>query len=209
MHAFFLIGEILMDGVVEENEILLLGAALLSLGVRLDDLPKQQVDTLRVANEFISLSKRLRSGRTAGPGQRSVIAGGEGRFNLLPEEVVHAQVKVRMLDERVVGREFVAGGQGFSFRIMPGVSYRFGGTRGHSVPVTGVVSVDAGTLSFTSKRVLYVGAKKSFAKSWAKVLGATPLENGLHLACEGRPNAVTFEYASSPEPELYAAIISH
>jgi hypothetical protein len=72
-------------------------------------------------------------------------------------ETAHLALAAQLLNE-VVDREFRGGSRGVSFRIAPGVRYRVGSFRGHSV-VTGsyMQAIDSGTLTITSQRAVYTG----------------------------------------------------
>ena len=59
-------------------------------------------------------------------------------------ELAYWSEPVGLYEEKVIRRETVGGSRGVSFRIMRGVSYRIGSSRGHSVPVTATVEVTGG-----------------------------------------------------------------
>ena len=75
-----------------------------------------------------------------------------------------------ILEERVVGRRYVGGSQGISFRIAKGVSYRIGAHRGHIETDKAVVPVSDGELVLSNKRVIFRGNTKSFTIRLDKLL---------------------------------------
>ena len=95
--------------------------------------------------------------------------------NLQFGEKAYFVVDAQLLEERVVGRQYQGGSHGVSFRIMKGVSYRVGASRGRSVPVRGVVPVSTGCFCITSQRLIFAGNVKSFAVDRRKILSTDVL----------------------------------
>ncbi|MBW4008562.1 hypothetical protein HG532_00765 [Moraxella osloensis] len=81
-----------------------------------------------------------------------------------------------LLEERVIGRQYVGGSSGVSFRVAKGVSFRVGASRGRSVSERGTVITDNGSLTITNKRIVFVGANKTIT---------IKLENLAHYSMHG------------------------
>ena len=81
---------------------------------------------------------------------------------------------VEFHQERVVGRESVGGSRGVSVRIVRGVSYRVGASRGQTVSRTALVQLDEG-------RLVFAGGEKSFSIPLEKILDTTPYANGMSV----------------------------
>jgi hypothetical protein len=92
---------------------------------------------------------------------------------LKPGEAVFALISPSMLVESRRGPGHYAGGsQGFSFRVAKGIHYRIGANRGTFVQGEEQLAViDTGTVTVTSRRIVFQGAKQSREWAFAKVLG--------------------------------------
>lgn len=188
---------VLLDGVVTEQELQALEDVGNALGVDWTDLPTQHLHTYQVAYSCMQIQK----------GQLPVLDPNRTAIRELPGETVHAEVPAQILDERVVSRQYVGGSTGMSFRVCKGVSYRFGATRGRSIPVTAVVPVDRGVLSITSKRIAFIGTKKSFSSDWQKVLSAEPMLDGVQLAFQARSKSATVQYLETTYAEILTSLL--
>jgi len=85
-------------------------------------------------------------------------------------EVAHFESPASLMKE-VTLREFRAGYHGFSFPIgKTGIRYRIGAARGHSVVVgTEWQVADTGTIAITSRRAVFLGARKTMEMQYAKL----------------------------------------
>lgn len=190
---------VLQDGVVTEEEIDMLSRIGKTLSVDWKDLPPHHLQTYQIAHSCIQIQK----------GQLPALPANQTSLREGPGEVVHAEVHCLLLDEVVVRREYVGGSQGASIRICKGVSYSFGSSRGHSMPVKAVVPVDQGKFAISNHRIVFSGARKSFAVEWAKVLSAEPYSDGVHFAFQSRSKSATLQYVDTPYSEVLSALLSH
>lgn len=72
---------------------------------------------------------------------------------------------VNLIESRSNGSSYSGGSQGFSFRVMKGVSYRVGANRGQlQRNPDSLQVVDNGVATFTSKRVIFAG--QSASREW-------------------------------------------
>jgi len=189
---------ILEDGVVTTQELDALGRIAHVLGVDWASLPPQLAQTLTIAHTVLRI----------GNGQPPILDPRTTHLNEATDELTHAQVGAQVLDERVIRREYRGGSSGVSLRVCKGVNYRFGSTRGYSVPVTAVVPVDSGTLSITNQRVVFAGRLKSFSIPWAKVASVEPMADGVHLAFTSRTKSALIKYTDPTYAEIYAALLA-
>lgn len=190
---------ILSDGEVSPQEydaLIQLGNA---LGVSWNDLPPAQVDIYRLAHQCMSIQK----------GDLPQMASHLSSINDQEGEIVHAEAEYHLIDERVVRREYRGGSRGVGLRIMKGVTYRFGSSRGSSVPIKEFVPIDQGALTITNQRVAYIGLRKSFSVPWKKILGASSSGSVLHFAFQGRTRSALLSHKSGCHPEIMAAILSY
>jgi tetratricopeptide (TPR) repeat protein len=113
-----------------------------------------------------------------------------------------------LLEERVTGTRYVGGSQGMSFRVMKGVSYRVGASRGHAVSETGIVPISTGTLILTSKRVIFQGDRKSFSLKLDAILDMQFYKDGIKLA-ENNKKPKVIKYADPSNGEIVGMILQH
>ena len=86
-----------------------------------------------------------------------------------PLAVLHGS---RLVEPRRGRGRFRAGTQGFSFRVAKGITYRVGGTRGyHEQGEEELRAIDAGTVTITSRRVVFQGERQAREWVFSKVLG--------------------------------------
>jgi hypothetical protein len=124
-----------------------------------------------------------------------------------PGEIVHAEVGAALKKEVTLShREFKGGGAGVSFRVAKGVRVRYGGGRGSGYTVydgTAVVTEDTGILSITSKRLVFMGSRKTFEVLYTKLAGLTVYQNGLAVSATNRQRVLTFEGFDGPVVAAY------
>ena len=90
---------------------------------------------------------------------------------------------------------YQGGTQGVSLRIMRGVSYRIGGYRGQGQRHEKLEVDDNGTLLVGSKRVLFVGKRKSIEVPNAKITSVEVFSNGLRIDIANK-KSMQFETSS-------------
>jgi hypothetical protein len=123
-------------------------------------------------------------------------------------ESPHWAEPASLLEERVVSRRYEGGSQGVSIRIMKGVSYRVGASRGNLIADKQIVPVSTGSLVVTNKRVIFNGNAKSFALRLDKILNVQPFGDGLQVS-DDKGHTRLMKYASNRNSEVVASILSH
>ncbi len=109
------------------------------------------------------------------------------------------------LEERVVRREYVGGSRGTSIRVMKGVSFRVGGSRGHSVPIHDIVDLAQGTFIVTTKRVVFSGNVAGWSDSLKNIVGIEPLKDGIRYTVSNRQKPRMVRFSGSEGIEEVAA----
>ena len=133
-------------------------------------LPKEKLEELY--NEVIV---RVSSGELA-PQQNSNILLQRG------ERLVLDIPGVQLCEERTVK---VGGSyQGFSVRVMKGVSYRFGNFSSGSQQE--VVPVDRGYFTLTNKRFVFAGARRSVECPLSKIIALDVMSDGIVVSRRGK-----------------------
>lgn len=124
---------------------------------------------------------------------------------LKPGEIAHLEIPAGLMKE-VVHREMQGGSTGISIPIAKGVRVRTASYRGRSVVVgTSMVVVDSGTLTITTQRAVFKGARQSVESSFAKLLGVNVLDDGIQFHVSNRKIAPLFKV---PDGYLVAAIVN-
>jgi hypothetical protein len=124
----------------------------------------------------------------------------DGRLPVMPSprlltkagEQVHAETEAQLLKEVAV-REYRGGSQGVSLRIMKGVRYHVGASRGRMVQVgTQIVVEDQGYISVSSQRVVFVGQKTTLDVPLNRLVGLEMFSDGIRLNISNRKSAPLF-----------------
>ena len=79
-------------------------------------------------------------------------------------------------------------------RVRKGMTFRMSNMRGNSYPVTQSVGADTGCFIVTSDRPAFVGARRSLAIPYKKILSMQVFTNGVQLQPDGmraRPQMFT------------------
>jgi len=116
-----------------------------------------------------------------------------GKVLLKAHEVAHLETNAALM-KLTTKREYQAGYGGFSFRLAKGVRFHTGRVKGKSV-VTGteLKIEDEGTLTITSARIVFRGAKKTIEVNYKKLIGFDVFEDGIQVAISGRQTAPMFK----------------
>jgi hypothetical protein len=145
---------------------------------------------------------QLRSGRLPHPAD-------PGHSSLAAEAGEHVYVEVgAALMHNATARHWEGGSRGVSvpvFRIkgLGSVRYRTGSTRGHVVTDDlGPQVQDAGILSVTDRRVVFLGQKKTLDLPLKRVLEVAVISGGLRLNVSGRQNAIVLSTVFAEAVEL-------
>lgn len=114
-----------------------------------------------------------------------------------------------LIEEKVLRRRYEGGSSGFSFRIMKGVSYRVGSSRGYLVNETGNVATSDGELIITSKRVIFRGDKKSFATKIGNILDTRLFTDGFQFSENNKTKPRMVGFKSGNNQEIIGGILSY
>ena len=100
------------------------------------------------------------------------------------ERVIWSYDQVTMYQEQIT-REWVGRHSGFSFRVMKGVYYRTGGSKGYPVERSSMENMGRGTLILTNKNIFFHSSVLSVRIPYKKLIGMTPYSDGIELHQEG------------------------
>jgi len=106
-------------------------------------------------------------------------------FNLQKNEtLVWCFRNVQCYEEKIY-KTYVNNSQGVSFRVMRGVYYRVGQSKGYPVETAKTEHVDTGMLGVTTQHVYFAGQKKSFRIPYKKIVSLTPYSDGIGICKDG------------------------
>lgn len=124
-------------------------------------------------------------------------------------EVAHWIEPATLLEEKTVSRKYVGGSHGVSFRIMKGVSYRIGASRGRMVSETGIVPVANGYFVITNQRLVFSGDRKSVNAPYTKILDMSLYTDGLNFSLTSRQKPILVKFSNSQNGEIVGALVSY
>lgn len=150
----------------------------------------------RLGTEYKHLLDRLVVAKVNG-GRLPVLDADEVRLVLKTGEVAHLTTPATLYKWQAV-RQYQGGSQGFSFRVMKGVYYHTGRTKGRSVVVgQNLVPDDDGVLTLTSRRAVFSGRKKSLEFDYRKLLDIELFSDGIRLAVSNRQTPSLMKFTAT------------
>ena len=106
-------------------------------------------------------------------------------FNLQKSEsLVWCFRNVACYEEKIY-KQLIGNSQGVSFRVMKGVYYRVGQSKGYTQETARTEQVDSGMLGITTEHVYFAGQKQSFRISYKKIVSFTPYSDGIGICKDG------------------------
>jgi hypothetical protein len=87
-------------------------------------------------------------------------------------------------------REWVGGSHGYNVRIMKGLWYRAGSSRGHSVSTTSMDYKGNGNLVITTRGFSFINATEAVRLSFTKVIGVETYRDGFKLLTDYARNPI-------------------
>jgi hypothetical protein len=109
---------------------------------------------------------------------------------------------------KVVGRHYEGGSAGMSVRVMKGVRFNVGSSRGQLIGETGLVPVSDGYLIITNNRLAFVGDQKSFATKLEKLIGIQPARYGLQFSEIGKDKPKVVKYHDSQNGDIICEVLN-
>jgi hypothetical protein len=142
--------------------------------------------------EFEGLLVRLTIARI-NDGRLPEVPAGQARLMAKRGEIVHLETGAALMKE-VIEREFRGGSRGVSVPIAKGVRFRTGSFRGKSVVVgSHLEAADTGIISVSSKRVVFMGTRKTIDTAYAKLASLDAFSDGIRIHASNRQGAPLFK----------------
>lgn len=175
----------------EERELMLAGERL-------------GVTSERMSRDFAELRNKLAVAQI-NDGRLPELDRSQVRLMLKKTETAHGTLAATLMKERTV-REYQSGHQGFSFRVMKGVYYHVGGSKGQAKNVgSEIVPDDQGVLTITSRRAVFTGTKRTRVFEYRNLLDMEVFSDGLRLAVSNRQTSSLFQLESG---DIAAALVN-
>ena len=166
----------------------------LSVSIELRQWMYQQIQYYRLFN-FIE------SGGTLPIGQPQNLI-------LQKAEVCHLCLPASLYDERVIRSNYQGGSRGVSIRIMKGVSYRVGASRGFVQAERGLACISQGYFIVTNQRLAFSGDKKSASTAFNKLLDFQVFADAIQYSVTNRQKPFLVGFPRIEDAELSALVIS-
>ena len=108
------------------------------------------------------------------------------------EKLIWQHQNISMYNEKIE-REFVGRRSGFSVRVMKGVYYHIGGSKGHPVEHSSMVKEGVGTLFLTNKNIIFYSTTKSVRIPYSKIVAVVPYSDGIEIQKDGNAKRQIFQ----------------
>lgn len=122
-------------------------------------------------------------------------------------EAVHYRAHSSTIEDKVISTQYVGASHGVSLRVMKGVSYRVGASRGQKVEQRATVATSTGTVYLTNQRVVYDSATKPMELKLDKLVNMQVYGDGIMLGVSNRKVPVFFKL-SPQDAEGFAVTLS-
>lgn len=172
-------GKFLEDGLISNDEQIQLDDFSHSLQLPTNNLPVEYTGSNIEKIHQAEILRRLQSGL---PLKQNIInipiMLTQGEF------VIWTYNNICMYQEKIT-REWVGRHGGMSFRIMKGVYYRTGSSKGHPVERSSMENMGTGILILTNKNICFHTSNRSIKIPYKKIVGMTPYSDGIEIHQDG------------------------
>jgi len=135
-------------------------------------------------------------------------AASNSGINLQKGEIDYFTAHGSLMEERVVRTHTVGRSSGVSVRLMKGVTYRTGGSRGRIESERQVVPVSGGLLTITNKRIVFSGDNRSINAPLEKVLIVELFNDGIRFGQTNKQKPSLIKFADSRNAEIFGLYVS-
>lgn len=173
------------DGIISEDEEQKITEVLAHYGMKASDLP-------RYTHEMLIKGLIIRDLLEGKCSDRIVVPN--NTFNLMKSEKMIFAFGGMPISEIKTVSEYQAGSQGFSFRVMKGVYYHAGGTKGKRIEKKVVKSLGYSDVVITNKHVYFQANGDAMRIKHDKIVSIIPDSEGVTVFRDGaRQNPLCFQ----------------
>ena len=123
-------------------------------------------------------------------------------------EVCHWTTAATLYEERT-RRVSYGTGPGISIRMSKGVRFYLGGSYRTSFPVYEMTELDSGTLVITSKRLAFLGSRRTLEKPLKNIVSVQLFSDGIQIHFSNRQKAPAFVTSDADLVSAYALDFRH
>ena len=168
----------LKDGILSDSEQQKIDEYTHYFGVHISQLPAKYQDSQVVKLAQAAVIKDIQRGNVpANPLPIPVILGRGESALWIYNNVTYYQEKVE--------KEFVGRHGGFSFKVMKGVYYRIGQSKGKPIEHSYMDKVGVGQLIITNQNIFFYSQAKSIKIPFKKIVGLVPYSDGVEIQKDG------------------------
>ena len=168
----------LKDGLMSDDEQQKIDEYVNTLSLPINNLPARYQDSNISKIGQVSIIKSIQRGIVPRTNITAPILLGKS------ETILWAYNGVSLYQEKIT-KEWVGRNGGFSFRIMKGVYYRTGSSKGHPVEHSSMEFQGQGSLYITNKNLIFYSPSKSVKIPFSKIIGLTPYTDGIEVHKDG------------------------
>lgn len=174
------------DGILTDKEEGLIWSFASAFSLPIDNLPAKYKDTdLAMLGQMTVLKNFSKGIMPSTIVQLPVLLGKNESLLWTYNNVTFYQEKIE--------KEFVRNSGGFSFKVMKGVYYHTGRSKGHPVEHKYMEKVAIGDLYVTNQNLIFYSTEKGLKIPFKKLVGITPYSDGIEVLKDGNSKRMVFQ----------------
>ena len=174
------------DGLLTDKEENLIRSYANSFALPLDNLPAKYNDTDLAKLGQMSVLKNFAKGIVPNTFVQLPVLLGKA------ESLLWTYNSVTFYQEKIE-KEYVRNGGGFSFKVMKGVYYHTGRSKGHPIEHKYMEKVAVGDLYVTNQNLIFYSTEKGLKIPFKKLVGITPYSDGIEVLKDGNSKRMVFQ----------------
>lgn len=174
------------DGLLTDKEENLIRSYAHSFALPLENLPAKYSDTDLAKLGQMSILKNFAKGIVPNTFVQLPVLLGK------TESLLWTFNSVTFYQEKIE-KEYVRNGGGFSFKVMKGVYYHTGRSKGHPIEHKYMEKVAVGDLYVTNQNLIFYSTEKGLKIPFKKLVGITPYSDGIEVLKDGNSKRMVFQ----------------
>lgn len=176
----------LKDGILNDHEENLIRSYANAFSLPLDNLPAKYKDSDLAKIGEMTVLKNFAKGVVPSTFVQLPILLGTS------ESLLWTYNNVNFYEEKVE-KEFVRNNGGFSFKVMKGVYYHTGRSKGHPIEHKYMDKVAVGNLYITNQNLIFYSPERGLKIPYKKLVGITPYSDGVEVLKDGNSKRIIFQ----------------
>ena len=174
------------DGILTDKEEQLIRSFAQAFSLPLDHLPVKYKDSDLAKIGEMTVLKNFAKGIVPSTFVQLPILLGKS------ESLLWTYNNVTFYQEKVE-KEFVRNNGGFSFKVMKGVYYHTGRSKGRPIEHKYMDKIALGDLYVTNQNLIYYSSEKAVKIPYKKLIGITPYSDGIEVLKDGNSKRMVFQ----------------